>query len=190
MRRKTWIIVLVLLVLAGALGGSFYWRWLNSPRYALQQAALALEARNMDKFFKYVNLKEILNNILESSSQEQENPAKQPTDDWTKYSRRLSRKFAHLFMPKLFDAFQSQIRDLVAHYLLKLDQSQILAIAAAVTVARIDTQGDEAAVTLTNPKTKETLHFKMRRQPNQGVWQIVSVNYQDLKKYYRRELQP
>jgi hypothetical protein len=188
MRRKTWIIALALLVLGGALGGGFYWRWLNSPRYALQQATLALEARDMDKFFKYVNLKEILNNIMEASSQEHEKPANQPADEWTRYSRRLGRKFAQLFMPKLFDAFQSQIRDMVSHYLLKLDQSQILAIAAAVTVARIDTKGDEAAVTITNPKTKESLHFQMRRQPNRGVWQIVSINYQDLKKFYQREL--
>jgi hypothetical protein len=190
MRRKTWIIALAILVLGGALGGGFYWRWLNSPRYALQQAALALEARDMNKFYKYVNLKEIFNNIVEASSQEQEKSAKPPADEWTRYSRQLGRKFAHLFMPKLFDAFQTQIRDLVSHYLLKLDQSQILAIAAAVTVGQIDTKGDEAAVTLTNPKTKETLHFHMRRQPNKGVWQIVSVNYQDLKKYYKRELEP
>jgi hypothetical protein len=190
MRRKTWIIALAILVLGGALGGSLYWRWLNSPRYALQQAALALEARDMDKFFKYVDLKEILNNIVEASSQEQEEPGNPPADDWTRYSRRLGRKFAHLFMPKLFDAFQGQIRDLVSHYLLKLNQSQILAIGAAVTVAQIDTQGDEAAVTMTNPKTKETLHFQMRRQPTEGVWQIVSINYQDLKKFYRRELEP
>jgi hypothetical protein len=190
MRRKTWIIALAILVLGGALGGTLYWRWLNSPRYALQQAALALEARDMDKFYKYVNLKEIFNNMVEASSQEQEKPANQPADDWTRYSRRLGRKFAHLFMPKLFDAFQTQIREVVSHYLLKLNQSQILAIAAAVTVAQIDTQGDEAAVTMTNPKTKETLHFQMRRQPNQGVWQIVSVNYQDLKKFYQRELKP
>jgi hypothetical protein len=190
MRRKTWIIAVAILVLGGALGGSFYWRWLNSPRYALQQAALALEARDMDNFFKYVDLKEIFNNMVQASSQDRESQASQPTDEWTRYCRRMGQKFAYLFLPKLYDAFQTQIRNLVSHYLLKLNQSQILGIAAAVTVAQIDTHGDEAAVTMTNPKTKETLHFEMRRQPNRGVWQIVSVNYQDLKKFYRRELEP
>ena len=62
-------------------------------------------------------------------------------------------------------------------YLLHLNNTQILAIAAAATVAQIDTQGDEAAVTLTDPKTKDTFRFHMRRQPNHGTWQIVSVNY-------------
>ena len=44
-------------------------------------------------------------------------------------------------------------------------------------------------MTLTDPKTKEVLRFQMRRQPNYGVWQIVSVNYEDLKKFYKREFQ-
>ena len=63
MRRKTWIIAVAIVVLGGALAGGLYWRWANSPRYALQQAALALQARDMDKFFNYLNLKEILNNF-------------------------------------------------------------------------------------------------------------------------------
>ena len=57
MRRKTWIIALVIVVLGAALGGGLYWHWANSPRYALQQAALALKTRNMDKFFNYLEFK-------------------------------------------------------------------------------------------------------------------------------------
>jgi hypothetical protein len=187
MRRKTWIIAVAILVLGGALGGGLYWRWANSPRYALQQAALALQARNMDNFFNYLNLKDIFNNFIEASSKDLEAPEDPKADEWTRYSRRMGRKFAHLFLPKLFQSFETQIRAAVEHYLLNLDNSQILGVAAAVTVAQIDTQGDEAQVTLTDPKTKETLHFQMRRQPNQGVWQIVSVNYEDLKRFCKRE---
>jgi hypothetical protein len=187
MRRKTWIIVVAILVLGGALGGSLYWRWANSPRYALQQAALALEARDMGKFFNYVNLKEIFSNLVKASSQDLAAPISPQADDWTRFSRRLGRKFGYLFLPKLFDSFEPQIRHVLEQYLLKLNQSQILGIAAAVTVARIDTQGDEARVTMTDLKSKDTLRFQMRRQPNHGVWQIVSVNYQDLKRFYKRE---
>ena len=74
MRRKTWIIAVAIVVLGGALAGGLYWRWANSPRYALQQAALALQARDMDKFFKYVNLKGILSNFVEACSKDMENP--------------------------------------------------------------------------------------------------------------------
>ena len=90
-------------------------------------------------------------------------------------------------MPKLFEAFDSQIRVVVERYLLNLDYSKILVIAAAATVAQIDSQGDEAVVTLTDPKTRDTFQFHMRRQPNHGTWQIVSVNYDDLKRFTKRE---
>lgn len=189
MSRKTWVIAVAIVVLGGVLAGGLYWRWVNSPRYALQQVALALETRNMDKFFNYFELNDILNNFIQASSQDLEIPADPPTDDWTKYSRQMGRKFAYLLLPKLFKSFETQIRGFVAHYLLNLDNSQILGVAAAVTVAHIDTRGDEAWVTMTDPKTKETLRFQMRRQPNHGVWQIVSVNYDDLKRFYKREVQ-
>ncbi len=77
MQRKTWIIAVAIVVLGGAVAGGLYWRWANSPRYALQQAALALQARDMDKFFNYVNLKEILNNLVEASGKDLETPEDQ-----------------------------------------------------------------------------------------------------------------
>jgi sRNA-binding carbon storage regulator CsrA len=87
----------------------------------------------------------------------------------------------------LFDTFETQIRGAMEKYLLNLDNSQIMAIAAAVTVAQIDTRGDEARVTLTNPKTGELMRLQMRRQVERDRWQIVSVNYQDLKRFLQRE---
>ena len=188
MRRKTWIIALVIVMLGAALGGGLYWHWSNSPRYALQQAALALKTRNMDNFFSYLDLKEIVNNFSEAAAQDASKPEEHKGDDWDRLTRQLGRKFARLFLPKLFETFQPQIRKVIEHYLLNLNNTQILGVAAAVTVARIDTQGDEAQVTLTDPKTQEKLRFQMRRQPDQGTWQIVSVNYDDLKKFYKREL--
>jgi hypothetical protein len=189
MRRKTWIIAVAIVVLGGVLAGGLYWRWANSPRYALQQAALALQARDMDKFFIYVNLKEILNNFVEASSKDLETPDDQQADEWSKFSKQLGRKFAYLFLPKIFEAFEAQIRGGVERYLLHLNNTQILGIAAAATVAQIDSQGDEAGVTLTDPKSKDIFRFQMRRQPNHGNWQIVSVNYDDLKRFSKREFQ-
>ena len=190
MRRKTWIIAVAIVVLGGALAGGLYWRWANSPRYALQQAALALQARDMGKFFKYVNLKGILSNFAEACSKDIETQTDQPADEWGKFCGQLGRKFANVLLPKLFGAFEGQIQGVVERYLLHLDNSQILVIAAAATVAQIDSQGDEAGVILTDPKTKDTLRFHMRRQPNYGAWQIVSVNYADLKRFSKREFHP
>jgi hypothetical protein len=187
MRRKTWIIAVAVVGLAGALGAGLYWQWVNSPRYALQQAALALKTHNMDKFFTYVDLNEIVKNFVEASSHDQNAAADPHVDELTRYTRGMAHKFGKLFLPKIMTAFQPQIRRLIEHYLLNLDNTQILGVAAAVTVAHIDTQGDAAQVTLTDPKSQEKFRFQMHRQPNQGAWQIVAVNYDDLKRVSKRE---
>jgi hypothetical protein len=187
MQRKTWIIAVAIVVLGGALAGGLYWRWVNSPRYALQQAALALQTRDMDKFFNYLDLKEIMNNFIEASGKDLGPQEEDQADEWTRFSRQLGRKFANILLPKLFAAFETQIRGAIESYLLHLNQTQILSIAAAATVAQIDSQGDAAQVTLTDPKTKDAFRFQMARQPNQGAWKIVSVNYDDLKRFGKRE---
>jgi hypothetical protein len=89
-------------------------------------------------------------------------------------------------LPKLFDAFAHECGG-PGTLSAPPGQLKILVIAAAATVAQIDTQGDEALVTLIDPKTKDTFQFNMRRQPNHGTWQIVSVNYDDLKRFSKRE---
>lgn len=192
MRRRIMLIVLIAAVLGGALGGGLYWRWAASPRYALQRMALALKTRNMEQLFKYVDLKDIFNNFLESASQDLDAP-KAPKDkkedDWSRFSRQMGGKFARLFLPKLFDSFEKDIRAVIEKYLLNLSNTQILAIAAAATTAQIEVQGEDARVTLVDPKSHEPFHFQMRRQTETKIWQIVSVNYQDLKKFYQREVQ-
>ncbi len=187
MRRKILISALIVLILVGGLAGGLYWRWYNSPRYALQQMALALETRNMDNFFNYLDLQAIFHNFLEAADQDLSAPENPEADEFTRMTRSLGRKFTRFLLPKLFDAFQPQIRTAMEKYLLNLDQSQILGIAAAATVARIDIRGDNTAqVTITDPKTKEPLRFQMQRYQKDRIWRIVSVNYLDLKSFYRR----
>ncbi len=186
MRRSVLITVLALIILGGAIAGVLYWRWYHSPRYALQQMALALKNQDMPGFFKYLDLKEIFKNLLDATAKDLESPPDKGEDDWTRSTRRLGRKFARNLLPKLFDTFEKQIRGGLEQYLLTLDSSQVLAIMAAVTVARIDTQGDEAQVTLKDPKTGEPFRFLMRRYPD-GVWRLVAITYEDLKKFVKHE---
>ena len=68
MRRKTWIIGLVIVVLGAGVVGGLYWHWSNSPRYALQQAALALKTRDLDKFFQYVPRRPVKTRQLKTTS--------------------------------------------------------------------------------------------------------------------------
>lgn len=186
MRRRTLIIVLIAVVLGAALAGGAYWRWTNSPRYALQRMALALKTHDMPEMFKYMDLKAILNSFLEASSQEPED-SKCKDDDWSRMSRKMGGKFARMFLPQLFDSFEKEIKGVMEKYLKNLDNTQILGIAAAATTAQIEVQGEEAKVTLVDPKSKKPLRFQMLRQPKTGTWQIVSINYSDLMNFTKRK---
>ena len=191
MPRRLIFTLLATLILATAVAGGLYWRWYNSPRYALQQMVLALKTKDMDDFFNYLDLKEIFVNSLEDLDQDlrsQEKPG-EGADDWTRLSRQFGRKFARQLLPKLFESFEKQIRGGIEAYLLDLDNSQLLAMATAVTLAKIEVQGDEAQVTIKDPKTGDFLRFKMRRQTEDLLWRIFSVNYQDLKKIIKKEFQ-
>ena len=62
------------------LGGVLFRSWIASPRYALQDMALALKTRDMPQFFKYLNIKAIANNLAESAIPNSED-AKGGTED-------------------------------------------------------------------------------------------------------------
>ncbi len=189
MRRRVSIILLAALVLGSATAGGLYWRWLHSPRYALQQMALALKARDMDKFFNYLILKDIFANLIEESTKDNDKPGAppgKPEDEWTRATKRLGHKLARQILPKLFDRFSGQLRGVIETHLLNLDDTQILAVMAAVTVARIDTKGDKAQVTLRDPKTGDPLRFQMARCQD-GNWRVVSVTYEDFRNFLKNE---
>jgi hypothetical protein len=134
-----------------------------------------------------LDLKAIFNRFLEDSNQDLGDPEDPKADEWTRMTRGMGRKFARFLLPQLFNSFAGEIRGVMEKYLLNLDRTQILGIAAAVTVAKIDTQGDEARVTLTDPKSKQSLRFQMGRARETGDWRIISVNYKDLKGFCQRE---
>jgi len=187
MRKPVIFIVIVAALAASAIfGGVLYQKWHDSPRYALQQMALSLKERNLDTFFKYVDLKEIFNNFLEDSTRET-NSGDPGGDDWSRFSRHLGRQFARHIFPKLYENFEKQIRGLIQNYLQDLTNTQILALTAAVTTAKIEVRGDEAQVTVHDPKTKRPLRLQMHRPPEGGDWRIVALNYEDFKPFLKKE---
>ncbi|MFZ5453389.1 MAG: hypothetical protein ACOZF2_16140 [Thermodesulfobacteriota bacterium] len=188
--RKPVIFAIIVALLAGSaiLGGYLYHQYQQSPRYALQQMVLALKAKDMDKLFNYLDIKEIFQNLVDSSTKASNNPQDQPADDWTRFSRQLGRKFARQIFPKLYDNFETQIKQAIAAYLQDLNHTQVLALTAAVATAKIEVQGEEARVTIYDPKNHRPMRFRLRRSPESGAWRVVSLNYNDFKHLLKREL--
>ncbi len=187
MRRRTWLIYLVAGILVVVMAGGLYRSWITSPRYALQRMALALKTRDMDRFFKYLNIKAISNNMAESAIPNADDGKGGTGDSWDRKGRQMGRELARMVLSNLSPGLEKQCRQVMEKYLLNLDNTRILAIAAAATTAQIEVKGAEARVTLVDPKSQEPFHFRMQRQPESGTWQIVAVDYQDLKKFVKRE---
>jgi hypothetical protein len=188
MRRRTLLIYLIAGILVAVLGGGLYRSWIASPRYALQRMALALKTRDMPGFFKYLNIKAIANNLAESAIPNSDDAKGGAEDQWNRKSRQMGRQLARLVLSNLSDGLEKQCRQVMEKYLLNLDNTRILAIVAAATTAQIEVQGGgDARVTLVDPKNQEPFHFRMQRQPESRTWQIVAVDYQDLRKFVKRE---
>jgi hypothetical protein len=187
MRRRTLLIYLIAGILVAVLGGGLYRSWIASPRYALQRMALALKTRDMPGFFKYLNIKAIANNLAESAIPNADDAKGGAEDPWNRKSRQMGRQLARLVLSNLSNGLEKQCRQVMEKYLLNLDNARILAIAAAATTAQIEVQGGDARVTLVDPKSQEPFHFRMQRQPESRTWQIVAVDYQDLRKFVKRE---
>jgi hypothetical protein len=189
MRRPVLLIALAIIILGLGLLGGWYLHYRSTPGYALHQAVAALETRDLDKFFKYLDLKEILNNMLKASSRDLI-PESPKDDEWDRQMKGLGRNLARLLAPKLIQSLEKELKIEIKKSLASLDTPKILAIHALVAGAKIETAGDEARVTLKDPKTKDTFQFRMQRFPaaDNGGWRIVAINYQDLKKFSRRYL--
>lgn len=186
MKRSALVIFTLVFVLAAAVTGGLYWRWANSPRYALQQMVLAIQTRNMDKFFKYVDLQEIATNLVVVSSEDVKLPDRPDLDYWDRLSRNVSKKVAQALVPRLMERYEAQVKDAIQGYLMDLTNSQVVGLAAAATTANIQTLGEVANVTLRDPKTAGTLRFTMRRDVASREWRIVSINYEDLKRLLKQ----
>jgi hypothetical protein len=185
--RRGVAIALVIVVLGGIAGAGLYWHWINSPVYSLYHMVEALKARNYNEFFKYMIIKDIVGDMVDATSKELLLKDDPKENNLTKFGRQLGQKFASQLIPKLFDGFEKQIQGVIERYLRQLTDEQIKALAEAVKLADVQTEGDVSRVTLKEKKTKEPLHITMRRDPQDRVWRIVSVNYEDFKRLVIRE---
>lgn len=194
MRRKVLLPVVAGLTLTGAIIVGYFWYWQGTPRHSLYQMVRAIQNKDMNKFYHYVDLKAIFNNLIKNASQEVDIPGgwqepDTPEDDWNRWSRELGEKFARFLLPKLFDAFEAQIKAQVENYLLSLSTSETLGLTALVAQAQIEQQGHQAQVTIIDPQTNKPFRFWMQQDPQTRKWRVVEVNYQDLKEIIKRELQ-
>lgn len=188
MRRSLVITVGAVFLLGVLVAGILYFLHRGSPRYALLQMVEGIRERNYDKFYYYIDLKNIFSQLLQEAGPDLLPSEKEEPDELARWGRHLARKFAQHLLPRLFDNFEKELRKAINEYLGTLTTQELLALEAAVALADIRQSGEEAQVTLKFPRDSHKLRFTMSRNFPDRNWRVIAISYQDLKKLVKKEL--
>ena len=148
----------------------------------------ALTNRNYKVFYSRLDLKGIFNQLVQDTGQDLIPPEDPEGDYLGQLGRSLGRKLAKYILPRMFEAYEGELKKLITEYLRKLTIQELLALEAAVRLAEIEPQGEEARVILRFPKDDRRLRLTMSRAFPDHSWRVVSVSYEDLKKIVKKEL--
>jgi hypothetical protein len=188
MRRSPLIFISVALLLGIAVAGVFYYRYRHSPRFALQQLVVSLTNRNYDQFYDSVDLPGVMSHLMAETGRDLV-PPELPTGDFlSQFGWKMGGKVARQLIPRLFETFDKELRKLLNQYFETLGPQEFVALNAAVALADINQQGEQAQVTLKFPKKDGRLRLTMSWNPQLGRWRVVAVNYEDLKHLVKKEL--
>jgi hypothetical protein len=188
MRRSPLVFIIAALVLGIMVAGVFYYRYQSSSRSALHQMVATLSQRNYKEFYTYLDLKSILGNLMQETGKDLISPVIPENNYLGQLGWRMGRKFAQQVLPRLFETLEPDLHKLINQYLNTLTTKELLALKAAVALAEIRQQGDEAKVTLRFAKEESRLRLTMSRSAKDRTWRVVSVSYEDLKKLVSKEL--
>ncbi len=166
--RRGLVLTLVLLLAAGAFGGT--WWALNSPWYSLYQIGKAIHDRQPRLFLAYVDVgrilagqkDELISTFMAGSSEDQ---------------RRTVGNLVTAFLGPITE----QVKDQVARTVADPERENIPSSFALLAAANVTTKDDVALVVLSDPQKGRRLRLGMRRHPEQGHWQVVEINSSDLR---------
>jgi hypothetical protein len=189
MRRSPLTFVAAALLLGILVAGVFYYFYRTSPRFSLQQMVNSLTQRNYEKFYSYLDMKSVLGSLVEDTSKDLIPPEIIPRGNfWGELGIKIGSKFLQQLPSKAFETLQKDVfNKIINKYLDTLTTQDLLALQAAVTVAEIKRQEDVAQVILRFPKKDGRLRLTMSWDPQQRLWRVVSVSYEDLKQLLKNE---
>lgn len=188
MRRSPLVFIIAALFLGIVVAGGFYYHYRQSPRFALQQMMNSLMQRNYKEFYTYLELKSILNHLMQETGKDLVSPLLPPGDYLSQLGLRMGSKLTQNLLPRVIETFEKDLHSLTNKYLDTLTTENLQALEAAVNTAGIKWQGEEALVTLKFPKRNGQLLLTMSRNFPNRSWRVVSVNYEDLKQALKKEL--
>ncbi len=189
MRRSPLIFAAGALLLGIVVAGVFYYFYRTSPRFSLEQMVNSLTQRNYEKFYSYLDMKGVLGSLVEDTGKDLIPPEIIPKGNfWGELGVKIGSKLLQQLPPTVYETLQRDVFNKIINiYLDTLTTQDLLALQAAVTVAEINRQEDVARVTLRFPKKDGRLRLTMAWDPQQRLWRVVSVSYEDLKQLLKKE---
>lgn len=176
MRRSSLLIFLLVLALAGF--GGTYW-FLKSPYYSLYQIGKAIHDHDAPLFLAYVDINEIVRS--------------QKGDFVEIFVPQKVAKDANEVVNTLLTAMMPQVTKIVQAKVVQVirdpQRNNLPSSYVLLLGAEVQQQDPMAEVLLQDPqKPDKKLRFSMRPHPEQGHWQVVHINPQDLKSLMADEL--
>jgi hypothetical protein len=114
MEKKKAIAIVVLIL--GVIGFVLYYRWVNSPRYALMKVKEAVEKHDLKLFREYVDVESLTWSLVDQTVKYavEKEMSKEVEDEWEKLGRDLAVGLANLLKPVFYGLVKVGIENFIA----------------------------------------------------------------------------
>jgi|GEM_PF-5223361 len=188
------MIVISVVVMIFAMAGAWYYLYLQSPQYAVQQILKAQDEKDLATFEKYVDLDAIANQIVVMSDSRLDEVLDQSTDSagqWAGGIRALAEKARKQIREKVGEYVQTSIRDRVTngtfswHVLSVLKRGKLDELKTWIVSGTGATYLAQGPITATKKTAKAVLQYQnsggtiddviLQLHQGEDGWKVVAV---------------
>jgi hypothetical protein len=166
--KRTWF--LIVLVLLAGVGFWATWHFMRGPHYALYQIGKSIHDREPRLFLAYVDIDRIARG-------QKEDLVRVFMPDRSQEDRETVGRIVEAFMGPI----TAQLKDKAARMIMDPNRDNLPSSWTLVATANVTRKEDYALVVFSDPQSGRRLRLAMQRNPQQGHWQVVELNSQDLK---------
>jgi len=175
---KIIFVAIGIIVLFGVIGGGYYWIS-GTPQYSLYQIGRAVENRDSETFYKYVDIDSVVNSFTDWAWKEMEEmmAEEKPEDEWASWGYELGKGFAELMMPAMKERIKEGLRSEITKTIEGTEEGMQEAFKKiSYKDIKIERSGKIANVEILNFLESDiSLKLKMR-QATERYWKVVEIN--------------
>ena len=157
------------------------WRYVTrSPEYSLVLAARDVKEHDYEGFKEYVDVEQIVSDLVNSAVSEVQKQVNQDTEDnpWAQLGANLGSAFINAYAPQLKEEFIDQIRKGVeeGNFGREGTDAAKIKLLDFWTKTEVERDGKIAKVTIPNFKLQDDKPFSFTMRLSDGHWQVSSID--------------